>query len=280
MFCEIDRVRLPTKDPRRALCALRESSASLVQMLAASARQSRYRERRIICSCVRGLSRGILQDSLGQAACCLVCQASTKTRQGYVLQTVCSQPFCQQTEMTKCHVCEIGRVAENKGSASCTLCAASSASLVRLAASARQVSAERTTHHLLLRARLVRGYFSFIGSGSVFALCARQVQDQTEGTSCKPCAVNHFANETEMTKCHVCEIGRVAENKGSASCTLCAAGKFGEPGPACSKCSAGRYRESDTSSALACELVQRDASRTHGSGGVFALCARQVPRPD
>ena len=37
----------------------------------------------------------------------------------------------------------------------------------------------------------------------------------------------------------------------------CAAGEFGESGPACGKCSAGRYRESDASSALACEACPR-----------------------
>ena len=101
--------------------------------------------------------------------------------------------------------------------------------------------------------------YSQLDEGQAFCLqCVPgQHQNQEGQPSCKLCAANHFANETEMTKCHVCAIGTVADNQGSASCSSCAAGEFGEPGPVCTKCGEGRFRQGDASSALWCEACPK-----------------------
>eukprot|EP00946_MAST-07B_sp_MAST-7B-sp1_P000764 g764.t1 len=56
-----------------------------------------------------------------------------------------------------------------------------------------------------------------------------------------------------MRECEDCEIGKVAPKKGSVSCSPCGAGKFGEEGPVCTDCDAGRYRDGNTNSSLWCE---------------------------
>ena len=171
--------------------------------------------------------------------------------------------------MTKCHVCEIGRVAANKGSASCIMLRRARRVWSGLQqVLGRSVPGERRTP--LCEAHQRGTFQDSLGQAACLPCVPGKYQDQTEGTSCKLCAVNHFANETEMTKCHVCEIGRVAvpgircdfRQESSASLVRLAASA----------------RQVGTGRATHHLLCVRGLSRgiSDSLGQAFALCARQV----